>query len=141
MVFYNFDAFTRFASGRGKGFYDTIPASLEEAARIDGCSRQRRRSVGILPLATPGLVITPALFSFMTAWSEYIVAAQVRQTKICSRCRWELKAFRPACRRSGGLYAAAIDPGEHPGRRRILDAEQYLVSGLTLGSVQRIAGD
>ncbi|RQW08979.1 ABC transporter permease subunit, partial [candidate division KSB1 bacterium] len=52
-----------------KGYYDTIPYSLEEAARIDGCSEFAIFWRIVLPLAAPALVIT-ALFSFMTAWSE-----------------------------------------------------------------------
>ena len=61
-----------------KGYYDTIPTSLEEAGRIDGCNRFQTFYQIILPLASPALVIT-ALFSFMSAWTEYIVAAQILQ--------------------------------------------------------------
>src|SRR6476659_10917600 len=66
MVFYSSTALT-FCVWQMKGFYDTIPTSLEEAARIDGCSRSTAFWHVILPLAVPGLVIT-ALFSFMAAW-------------------------------------------------------------------------
>ena len=59
-----------------KGYYDTIPASLEEAARIDGATPWQAFYKVILPLAAPALVIT-ALFSFMSAWNEYVVAAVV----------------------------------------------------------------
>jgi arabinogalactan oligomer/maltooligosaccharide transport system permease protein len=59
-----------------KGYYDTIPFSLEEAARIDGASQFQTFYKIILPLASPALVIT-ALFSFMSAWSEYLVAAVI----------------------------------------------------------------
>ncbi|HEY4234120.1 MAG TPA: ABC transporter permease subunit, partial [Lacipirellulaceae bacterium] len=62
MVFYVSTALP-FCIWQMKGFYDTIPPSLEEAARMDGCSRQMAFWSVILPLATPGLVIT-ALFSF-----------------------------------------------------------------------------
>src|SRR5262249_15112847 len=61
MVFYTSTALP-FCVWQMKGFYDTIPASLEEAARIDGCSRGAAFWRVILPLAVPGLVIT-ALFS------------------------------------------------------------------------------
>ena len=47
-----------------KGYYDTIPDALEEAARIDGCSRFSAFTKVILPVSAPALVIT-ALFSFM----------------------------------------------------------------------------
>ncbi|MEM6336849.1 MAG: carbohydrate ABC transporter permease, partial [Bacteroidota bacterium] len=61
-----------------KGYYDTIPPALEEAARIDGCTPWQAFYQVILPLAAPALVIT-ALFSFMTAWNEYVVANVVLQ--------------------------------------------------------------
>lgn len=61
-----------------KGYYDTIPYSLEEAAMIDGCNRFQAFYRVVLPLAAPALAIT-ALFSFMSAWSEYLVAAQILQ--------------------------------------------------------------
>ena len=57
-----------------KGYYDTIPISLEEAAGIDGCSRWQSFYLIVFPLAAPAVVIT-ALFSFMMAWNEYVVAA------------------------------------------------------------------
>ncbi|MDP6932007.1 MAG: ABC transporter permease subunit, partial [Myxococcota bacterium] len=57
-----------------KGFFDTIPRELEEAARMDGASRWTTFTRVILPLARPALVVT-GLFSFMTAWNEFILAA------------------------------------------------------------------
>ncbi len=56
-----------------KGFFDNIPAELEKAARIDGCTRFGAFFRVILPLTTPGVVAT-AIYSFITAWNEYIFA-------------------------------------------------------------------
>lgn len=56
-----------------KGFFDNIPAELEKAARIDGCTRFGAFFRVILPLATPGIVAT-AIYSFIGAWNEYIFA-------------------------------------------------------------------
>ena len=57
-----------------KGYFDTIPVDIEESARIDGASPQLIFFRIILPLATPAIAIT-ALFSFMTAWNEFILAS------------------------------------------------------------------
>ncbi|MCK5796706.1 MAG: ABC transporter permease subunit, partial [Deltaproteobacteria bacterium] len=57
-----------------KGYFDTIPKEIEDAALIDGASRIRIFYAIVLPLARPALAVT-ALFSFMTAWNEYILAA------------------------------------------------------------------
>lgn len=56
-----------------KGFFDNIPAELEKAARIDGCTRFGAFFRVILPLTLPGVVAT-AIYSFITAWNEYIFA-------------------------------------------------------------------
>jgi len=57
-----------------KGFFDTIPKELEEAALIDGCSATQTFYIIVLPLSLPALAIS-SLFSFMGAWNEYVVAA------------------------------------------------------------------
>jgi arabinogalactan oligomer / maltooligosaccharide transport system permease protein len=134
MVFYVSTALP-FCVWQMKGFYDTIPASLEEAARIDGCSRGMAFWRVILPLAVPGLVIT-ALFSFMAAWSEYIVAAQVMQDEEMFTLPLGLKSFQASMSTQWGLYAAASILVSLPVVIVFLLLSKYLVSGLTLGSVK-----
>ena len=56
-----------------RGYYRTIPVELEQAALLDGCSPWQAFTKVTLPLAAPALAIT-ALFSFMAAWSEFMVA-------------------------------------------------------------------
>jgi arabinogalactan oligomer/maltooligosaccharide transport system permease protein len=118
-----------------KGFYDTIPRSLEEAARIDGCTPWQAFSRVILPLAVPGLVIT-ALFSFMSAWSEYIVAAQILQDRNLFTLPLGLKSFQSSMSTQWGLYAAASILVSVPVVVVFILLSRYLVSGLTLGSVK-----
>ncbi len=134
MVFYTSTALP-FCVWQMKGFYDTIPASLEEAARIDGCSRGAAFWRVILPLAVPGLVIT-ALFSFMAAWSEYIMAAQVMQDEEMFTLPLGLKSFQATLSTQWGLYAAASILVSLPVVVVFLLLSKYLVSGLTLGSVK-----
>jgi arabinogalactan oligomer / maltooligosaccharide transport system permease protein len=118
-----------------KGFYDTIPASLEEAARIDGCSRWQAFRRVILPLAVPGLVIT-ALFTFMVAWSEYLVAAQILQDRNMFTLPLGLKSFQSSMSTQWGLYAAASILVSVPVVVVFVLLSRYLASGLTLGSVK-----
>jgi ABC-type glycerol-3-phosphate transport system permease component len=54
-----------------KGFFDSIPVELDEAAMIDGCSRPDVFLKVVLPLSLPGLVAT-AIFSFLVAWNEFL---------------------------------------------------------------------
>ncbi|MDZ7261718.1 MAG: ABC transporter permease subunit, partial [candidate division KSB1 bacterium] len=88
-----------------KGYYDTIPVSLEEAAHIDGCTRFGTFWRIVLPLAAPALVIT-ALFSFMTAWSEYLVAAVLIQDQDLFTLPLGLKMFQSNMEVAWGLYSA-----------------------------------
>ncbi|HMO87294.1 MAG TPA: ABC transporter permease subunit, partial [Lacipirellulaceae bacterium] len=118
-----------------KGFYDTIPASLEEAARIDGCTPWSAFWRVILPLASPGLVIT-ALFSFMAAWSEYLVAAQILQDREMFTLPLGLKSFQSSMSTQWGLYAAGAILVSAPVVVLFVLLSRFLVSGLTLGSVK-----
>lgn len=54
-----------------KGFYDTIPRSLEEAAAIDGCGRFRTLFRIILPLIKPG-ILAIALYTFLVSWEDFL---------------------------------------------------------------------
>jgi arabinogalactan oligomer / maltooligosaccharide transport system permease protein len=118
-----------------KGYYDTIPYSLEEAARIDGCNQFQAFYKIILPLATPALVIT-ALFSFMTAWSEYLVARQILQDSALWTLPLGLKSFESNMTTEWGLYGASSLIVAIPVVVLFLALSRYLVSGLTLGSVK-----
>jgi len=118
-----------------KGYYDTIPVSLEEAARIDGCTHFSAFYYVILPLAAPALVIT-ALFSFMSAWSEYIVAAQILQDTDLWTLPIGLKSFEASMSTEWGLYGAASIIVMIPVVLLFLGLSRWLVSGLTLGSVK-----
>ena len=134
MVFYTATALP-FCVWQMKGFYDTIQPALEEAARIDGCSRFQAFLHVVLPLATPGLVIT-ALFSFMTAWSEYIVAAKVMQDEQMFTLPLGIKGFQASLSSQWGLYAAASILVSIPVVTVFLVFSRYLVNGLTVGSVK-----
>ncbi|RPI01378.1 MAG: sugar ABC transporter permease [Calditrichaeota bacterium] len=118
-----------------KGYYDTIPYSLEEAARIDGCSEFGIFHRIVLPLAAPALVIT-ALFSFMTAWSEYLVAAVLIQDQNLFTLPLGLKSFQSNMEVSWGLYSAGAVIVSLPVVLIFLTLSRWLISGLTLGSVK-----
>lgn len=68
------------SSGMGyyvtKGYFDTIPKALDEAARIDGASRARVFFTMIIPMSKP-IIIYAALVAFMAPWCDYIFASYV----------------------------------------------------------------
>jgi ABC-type glycerol-3-phosphate transport system permease component len=57
-----------------KGFFDTIPQDLEQAAMVDGCTRLQAFYKIIIPLSLPG-ICTVGIFSFIYAWNEYTFAS------------------------------------------------------------------
>ncbi len=68
------------SSGMGyyvcKGYFDTIPKALDEAARIDGASRARVFLTMIIPMSKP-IIIYTALVAFMAPWCDYIFASYI----------------------------------------------------------------
>lgn len=118
-----------------KGYYDTIPTSLEEAGKIDGCTQWQTFYKIILPLASPALVIT-ALFSFMSSWTEYVVAAQILQDTDLWTLPLGLKSFEANMGTEWGLYGAASMIVTVPVVILFLVLSRWLVSGLTLGGVK-----
>ena len=118
-----------------KGYYDTIPVDLEEAALIDGANRFTVFTSIILPLSTPALAIA-FLFSFMGGWSEYLVARVVLQKN--DIFTWPLGIFTYAqdFTVSWGKFSAASVLIAIPVMILFLYSSKWLISGLTLGSVK-----
>jgi len=118
-----------------KGYYDTIPIALEEAARMDGCNQFTAFRKVILPVSVPALVIT-ALFSFMASWSEYVVAAIVLQDPQLYTLPLGLKSFQASLATQWGLYAAGAVVVSIPVTILFISLSKFLISGLTVGSVK-----
>ena len=68
------------SSGMGyyvsKGFFDTIPKSLDEAARVDGATRFQVFSKVIMPMAKP-IIIYTILMGFMAPWGDFMTASYI----------------------------------------------------------------
>lgn len=118
-----------------KGYFDTIPPDLEEAALIDGTSRLGAFYRVILPLSTPALAIA-FLFNFTSGWSEYLVARVVLQK--APMYTWPLGLFTYAGQftLAAGRFAAASIMIAVPAMALFLYSSKWLVSGLTLGGVK-----
>jgi arabinogalactan oligomer/maltooligosaccharide transport system permease protein len=118
-----------------KGYYDTIPRELEEAAMIDGMSQMGTFYRIILPLAAPALAIA-FLFNFMNAWNDYMLARIMLQKR--EMLTWTLGLFRlqDQFQTEWGMYAAASLLITLPVGALFFYSSKWLVSGLTLGSVK-----
>ncbi len=118
-----------------KGYFDTIPIDIEESARIDGASPQTIFFRIILPLAKPAIAIT-ALFSFMTAWNEFILASVFLESEAKYTAPVGLRFFVGGFSSQWGFFAAGSVIVSLPVVILFLYLQKYLVSGLTAGSVK-----
>ena len=118
-----------------KGYFDTIPKELEEAAIVDGASRFKIFTTIVLPLARPAIAIT-ALFSFMTAWNEFILAATFMNDEIHYTLPVALKQYVGAQSVEYGYFAAGSILVSIPIMALFFALQKHLVGGLTAGSVK-----
>jgi arabinogalactan oligomer/maltooligosaccharide transport system permease protein len=118
-----------------KGYFDTIPRELEEAALIEGASAGTIFWRIVLPLAKPAVAIT-ALFSFMTAWNEFILAATFMDKENMYTAPVGLRFFVGGFSQQWGYFAAGSMIVSLPVVLLFLYLQKYLVSGLTAGSVK-----
>ncbi|MCG8347985.1 MAG: sugar ABC transporter permease [Chloroflexales bacterium] len=119
-----------------KGYYDTIPKDLEEAAMIDGASRISTFYRIILPLSTPALSIV-FLFNFMNAWNDYLLA-RIFLSNATEIWTWPLglQLLQGQFTTAWGQFAAASILVMIPVVALFLYSSKYLISGLTVGGVK-----
>ena len=118
-----------------KGYFDTIPIEIEESAIMDGASRQVIFFRIILPLAKPAVAVT-ALFSFMTGWNEFILAATFLEEEIKYTAPVGLKFFVGGFSQQWGYFAAGSIIVSLPIVALFLYLQKHLISGLTAGGVK-----
>lgn len=118
-----------------KGYFDTIPKELEESALIDGASPRVIFLRIILPLAKPAIAVT-ALFSFMTAWNEFILAATLMDQESMYTAPVGLRFFVGGFEQQWGYFAAGAIVAAIPVVLLFMYLQKYLVSGLTAGAVK-----
>lgn len=118
-----------------KGYFDTIPRDLEEAALVDGASRWTIFTRIVLPLARPAIVVT-ALFSFMTAWNEFILAATFLQGERHMTLPTVLYGYVDENSTDWPPFAAGAILVSIPVMALFFVLQKHLVGGLTAGSVK-----
>ncbi len=118
-----------------KGYFDTIPRELEEAAIMDGASRWTVFTKIILPLARPALAVT-GLFSFMTAWNEFIMAMTLMSDQRAFTLPVVLHAYIGDFGTDWGHFAAGAIIVSIPVMALFFALQRQLVEGLTAGGVK-----
>ncbi len=118
-----------------KGYFDSLPRELEEAARIDGASPWMIFRKIILPLAKPGLAVT-GLFSFMTAWNEFILASTFMTNESHYTLPVLIQSSVGQFSTQYGVFAAGAIVTSVPVMAVFYVLQKYLVGGLTAGAVK-----
>jgi len=118
-----------------KGYFDTIPKELEEAAIMDGASQWTVFTRVMLPLCRPALAVT-ALFSFMTAWNEFILAATFMNGARSYTLPVALQHYVGDYSTEWGHFAAGAILVSIPVMALFMVLQRHLVEGLTAGGVK-----
>jgi multiple sugar transport system permease protein len=125
-----------FATWMMKGFFDTLPRELEQAAKIDGCNELQALWLVVLPLARPGLAAC-GIYLAIVAWSEFVFA----RTLVTKPENWlvtvGLQSFVGEYLVEWPALMAAGIVSLLPMLVLFLLLEPFLVSGLTSGAVKQ----
>lgn len=124
-----------FSTWNMKGYFDTIPIDLEEAALIDGASPTQAFLRVVLPLVQPALAVT-ALFAFLGGWNEFVMANVLMTGKEMWTLPVGLFSLQRDYRIPWGYFAAGAVVNAIPVMLLFLGLQRYLVSGLAAGSVK-----
>lgn len=119
-----------------RSFFQTIPAELDEAARVDGCSHFEAFRRVIMPVMWPG-VITTGLFSFLLAYNDYLVAALLLDAQSQTMVPAITQFFNRETTMTDQMQAiAAAVSITAPLFVLVMVFQRQIVSGLTAGAVK-----
>ncbi|MFE9446263.1 carbohydrate ABC transporter permease [Streptomyces sp. NPDC006602] len=116
-------------------FFLTVPPELEEAARIDGCSRMGALVRVILPVARPGLFAT-LMFAFLLAWDEFLYALIFTSTSAAKTIPVAIADFSGRYSTDFGLVAAGGLIASVPPVLLAVAFQRWVVGGLAAGAVK-----
>jgi arabinogalactan oligomer / maltooligosaccharide transport system permease protein len=119
-----------------KGFFDTIPAELDESARVDGATPAQVFWGVVLPLAAPVLAVI-GLISFVTTLNEFAIANVILQTQTKFTLPVGLFQYiNQAYSEHWGPFAAGVLIAALPVSLLFVFLQRYIVEGLTSGAVK-----
>ncbi len=118
-----------------KGFFDSLPSEIEDAAKVDGCSRMGLLTRIVIPLSGPGIAAVGA-FTFLLAWSEYLFAITFINSDDHRTVAAGLHLFKTQLGIDFGVLMAASVVAMTPVVVAFVLLQKYLVAGLTAGSVK-----
>jgi maltose/maltodextrin transport system permease protein len=118
-----------------KGYFETIPASMEESARIDGASQFQTFLRILLPISAPIFAVV-FILSFIYTMSEYPVASVVLQTSETWTLAVGANSFLYEQEKLWGRFAALAVLGGLPITLVFLLCQRFVIGGLTSGGIK-----
>lgn len=115
--------------------FKRIPLSVEEAAKMDGCSQWGTLWRIIFPMAAPG-VFTTAIMTFIAAWNEYLLTMTLNADKAYHTVPVAINALRTQFTILWGEIAAATVLVVIPTLAIVLLFQRQIISGITSGAVK-----
>ncbi|MDD5617917.1 MAG: carbohydrate ABC transporter permease [Candidatus Omnitrophica bacterium] len=117
-----------------KTFFDKMPAELEDAARIDGCSKLGIWRHVALPLARPAIAVI-VIFNTLNVWNEYILAQLILSAKNTMPLQRGLMVFQGVYVTQYPLLMAGLTMTAVPILIVYLLLQKYIIKGMTAGAV------
>jgi ABC-type glycerol-3-phosphate transport system permease component len=118
-----------------KGYFESIPADLDEAAMVDGCTRIGALFRVVMPLAAPGIVVT-LTSAFIMAWNEFMFAMTFLNTYPQWTLPLALGSFRGQYLVDWGFLFAASTLVTLPVLVLFLLLQKWLAAGFVSGAVK-----
>ena len=118
-----------------RNYFSLLPADLEDAARIDGCSQLGALVRVVLPIATPGLV-SVGIVTFLLSWGEFLYALLFTSSPAARTMPIVVTMFVGEFGVEYNMIAAALVLGILPPVIVALLFQRYVVAGLTAGAVK-----
>lgn len=124
-----------FAIFQLRAAFEAIPVDLEEAAMVDGATRFQAFLRVALPAARPAIAVT-ALFAFMSAYNEYVLAVTLLSKEEMFTLPVMLKSFIGEYKQEWEKFAAGSLVVSIPVMALFYMAQRHIISGLTSGGVK-----
>ena len=119
-----------------KSFFDTLPRSLDESARIDGASRLRVLFSILMPLTMPGLIAV-GIYTFLNSWDDFLMALTIIQDVNKKTLTVGLaQSFLGEYAYDYGALMAFSLAGSLPVVLVFIFLQKYMIEGLTAGAVK-----
>jgi len=118
-----------------KGYFDTIPIDLDNAAEIDGSNLIQQLIYVILPIAEPGVMVV-AFYSFVVSWSDYLIVSVISQSQNTATLTLIISRLSSSLLIRWGQVCAVATLTIVPTLILFTFVQKRLIKGLTAGALK-----